>query len=245
MKKYLFVIPARLKSKRLPNKPIKLIKGLPMIVRTFLQCNKAIKKKNIVIATDSNKIVNVCKKYDIPSMLTTAKCLTGTDRVAEIAKKIKSQIYINLQGDEPIFPPADIKKFLKQALKYKKNILNAYCNVSSRNHFLDVNIPKLLFDKNENLIYMSRAPIPGNKKKKFYKAWRQVCIYSFPRNKLLLFNKMRSKTELEKIEDIEILRFIENGEKIKMVKLSNKSMSVDNKEDLKKVSLKIKKIDKT
>ena len=121
MREYLVVIPARLKSERLPEKPLIKLKKIPMIVRTFNQCKKAIPVKNIIVATDSDKIINVCKNYSIPNILIKKKCFTGTDRVAEVAKIIRSKIYINLQGDEPIFPKKDIKDFLKYAYKFRFN----------------------------------------------------------------------------------------------------------------------------
>ncbi len=234
MRKYLVVIPARLKSKRLPNKALLEIKGIPMVVRTFRQCKKAIPEKNIVVATDSNKIVYICKKFGVPTIMTSKKHLTGTDRIVEVSKKIKSELYINLQGDEPIFPYKDIKKFLKIAIKNKKEILNGYCRINSSKDYKNLNIPKLVFDQNKYLLYMSRSTIPGSKKFKFREAYRQVCIYSFPKDKLKHFN-YKKKTRFENIEDIEILRFLELGIRVKMIELSNKSIAVDTKKDLNKV----------
>ena len=101
--------------------------------------------------------------------------------------------------------------------------------------FVNPSIPKVVVDEKENLLYMSRSSIPGNKKNKLIKAWRQVCIYSFPREILLKITKKNKKSKLECIEDIEILRFIEKGLIVKMIKLSNKSLAVDTKNDLKKV----------
>ena len=109
--KYIVVIPARYKSKRLPGKPLAKIGGLPMIVRTYNQCAKVVSKDKIVVATDNLKIKNVCDEYNIKSIITSNKCLTGTDRVAEAAQKIRSKIYINVQGDEPTINPEDIRKF--------------------------------------------------------------------------------------------------------------------------------------
>ena len=94
----------------------------------------------------------------------------------------------------------------------------------------------MIFKKNGNLIYTSRAPIPSNKKKSFIKGWRQVCIYSFPYNSLKIFSSFKKKTLLEEIEDLELNRFIEIGYQVKMIKLSNKSMAVDTKSDLIKVN---------
>ena len=87
--KYIIVIPARFKSKRLPGKPLVNIGGLPMIVRTYNQCLKVVNKNKIIVATDSYKIKKVCDEYKIKSIITSNKCLTGTDRVAEVSKKTK------------------------------------------------------------------------------------------------------------------------------------------------------------
>tara|TARA_B100001057_G_scaffold475815_1_gene543037 strand:- start:993 stop:1715 length:723 start_codon:yes stop_codon:yes gene_type:complete len=234
MRKYLIIIPARLKSKRLPSKPLLEIKGIPMVVRTFRQCKKAIPEKNIIVATDSNKILSICKQFRVPTIMTSKKHLTGTDRIVEVSKKINSEIYINLQGDEPIFPSKDIKKFVKIALKNKKEILNGYCKINKLRDYKNLNIPKLVFDENNYLLYMSRSTIPASKKFQFKEAYKQVCIYSFPKDKLRKFQN-KKKTKFEKIEDIEILRFLELGHKVKMIRLSSKSISVDTKKDLARV----------
>ena len=179
--KQLIIIPARMGSKRLKNKPMINLKGKTMIERTFLQCAKAFDRNLIYVATDSITILNHCKKKNMNCILTSKNCLTGTDRVAEVANKIKVDSYINVQGDEPIFNPTDIKKLVKISKKYPDSILNGYCEISNIDLYKSVNIPKVVFSKNNNLLYMSRSPIPGNKKSIFKKAYRQVCAYVFPR----------------------------------------------------------------
>ena len=232
--KYIVVIPARFKSKRLPGKPLANIGGLPMIVRTYNQCAKVVSKDKIVVATDNLKIKNVCDEYNIKSIITSNKCLTGTDRVAEVAKKIKAKSYINVQGDEPIFNPKDIVKLMKMSKKYPNDILNGYSDIKSKKLFYSRNIPKVIFSKKKKLLYMSRSPIPGSKKKKFNKSYRQICAYVFPRKKLLKF-KSNVKSDFEMIEDIEILRFLELGFDVQMIKLTGSSISVDIKSDVKKI----------
>ena len=235
--KYLVVIPARFKSKRLPGKPLAIIGGLPMIVRTYNQCSKVVNKNKIIIATDSYKIKKVCDEYKIKSIITSNKCLTGTDRVAEVAKKIKCNFYINVQGDEPFFNPNDLKRLIKEAEKKPKEVINGYTEIKNKKLFFSSSIPKVVFDKKGYLLYMSRGSIPSNKTLKFKKAWRQVCAYSFPRKALFDFTKTKNKTPIESFEDIEILRFLEQGYKVKMIKMSNKSLAVDNNEDLKKAKI--------
>ena len=238
--KYLVVIPARYKSKRLPGKLLAKIGGLPMIVRTYNQCVKVVSKDNIIVATDSLKIKKVCEEYKIKSLITSSKCLTGTDRVTEVAKKIKCSFYINVQGDEPFFNPNDLKMLIKEAKKKPNEIINGYTEIKDKNLFFSSSIPKVVFDKKGNLLYMSRGPIPSNKALEFKKAWRQVCAYSFPRKALFGFSKTKNKTPIELFEDIEILRFLEQGYKVKMIKMSNKSLSVDNNEDLEKAKIYLK-----
>ena len=87
MSDFIIVIPARYKSKRLPGKPLIDIKGIPMIIRTYNQCKKAVDPSKILVATDDKRIFNLCKKNNINTMMTSNKCLTGTDRIAEVAKK--------------------------------------------------------------------------------------------------------------------------------------------------------------
>ena len=108
MLNFLIVIPARFKSSRLPGKPLIKLKGIPMLVRTYNQCLKCAPKKKIVVATDNQKIVNLCNKNKIPVIVTSKNCLTGTDRVAEAAEKLNYNIIVNLQGDEPLVDPDDI-----------------------------------------------------------------------------------------------------------------------------------------
>ena len=152
-KNFIVVIPARLKSNRLPGKPLIKISGVPMVVRTYLQCAKVVDKKLLYVATDSSKIKSVCEKYGIRTILTSSKCFTGTDRVAEVAKKIDSKVYINVQGDEPIFNPADLKKLIKFSLKNPKEIISGYCKITEERMYNDLNVPKVVLDKNNYLFH--------------------------------------------------------------------------------------------
>ena len=239
MNDYIVIIPARYNSRRLPGKPLIKIRGIPMIVRTYNQCKKVVPKSKILVATDDKRIKKTCDKFHINSIMTSKKCLTGTDRIAEVAMKIKKKFYINVQGDEPMCNPHDIKKIIKFATKFPNMVINGYTEIKNKKLFYSPNIPKVVFDNNENLIYMSRSPIPSNKKKIFVKGWRQICIYSFPYKSLKIFSLKRQKTLLESIEDIELNRFIELGLKVKMLKMSDKSIAVDTIEDLRKLQRKI------
>ena len=233
---FVLIIPARYNSSRFPGKPLTLLKGKSMIRRVYDQCLKAVPRDSIYVATEDRRIADHCKKNNIQFIMTSDECLTGTDRLCEVSKLVEADYYINIQGDEPLFNPNDIN-ILIQELSKQKNLYDVYCgycSIDSEDTFFSFNMPKVIFNKRKELIYMSRAPIPSNKKNEFRKGFRQVCGYAFSKKSLEIFD-IKSKTYFESIEDIELLRFIELGVKIKMVEMSKKSIPVDVKEDIKKV----------
>mgnify|MGYP006078375975 FL=1 len=237
MKEFLVVIPARYKSTRLPGKPLINIYGKTMIEWVYLRCKEVIQEENILIATDHIEIINKCKEKNLNYILTPTNCLTGTDRVCEVAKKVKAKYYINIQGDEPVFNSQDILLLISEVRKYNQyEVFGGYTAIKSKEDFFSVNIPKLVLNNIEELLYISRSSIPLNKANSFISANRQVCAYAFSYDGLINFSNTDKKTFLEEIEDIEILRFLESGIKVKMVKMSNKSISIDVKEDLKKLN---------
>lgn len=229
---YAIIIPARFESTRLPGKPLVDLCGVPMVVRTYRQCTKACPPEKIYVATDDEKVAKTCVQYGMQFLMTSNTCLTGTDRVAECISQINADIFINVQGDEPVFDPKDILKLINAAKKYPGEILNGFCEITDENQFRSDSVPKVVTRLDGRLLYISRSPIPSTKNHKFIKSWRQVCAYVFPRQSLEVFSKKKSKTTLEQIEDIEILRFLELGFEIRMIELSNLSVAVDLPEDV-------------
>lgn len=232
---YAVVIPARYQSSRFPGKPLAEICGLPMIIRTYQQCLKACPQDKIYVASDDERIRKSCEMHDINFLMTSSNCLTGTDRVAECIDHIDAEVFINVQGDEPIFNPADLKILVKAAECFPDEILNGYCLIKEEETFRNANVPKVVARPDGRLLYMSRAAIPTTKSQKFEIAYRQVCAYSFPRKALIEFSKQPHKTPLEEVEDIEIIRFLELGWEVRMIKMSDESIAVDIPEDIKKV----------
>ena len=235
--KFKIVIPARFKSSRLPGKPLKKILGKEMIIRVAEICKKVANKEDIIIATDHTKIKKICEKRNFKTVMTSKNCKTGTDRVFQAVKNIKNSFFINVQGDEPLIDPSDIKKIIIAKKKFKNHVICGYCDISYKNAISN-NVPKVVFNKHSNLIYISRSLIPGKKKSnkvQKLKYYKQVCIYAFNFSELKKFHKVQGKSIIENLEDIELLRFFDLGIPIKMVKVSNKSISVDIKRDLFKV----------
>lgn len=240
--KTLIVVPARYKSKRFPGKPLKKILKKELIIRVLEGCKKLISNKiSLIVATDDKKIFSKVKKNNFKAILTSPNCLTGTDRVAEVAKKINADIYINVQGDEPLINYKDIKKIIEAKKKYKDFVICGYSKINYDENVNNKNIPKVVINKKNDLLYISRSPIPSSKKKLKINYFKQVCIYGFNKNELRLFSKVKRKTKLEAYEDIEIIRFLEFGKKVKMVNLNSTSYAVDVPSDIKKIEKFIKK----
>ena len=233
---FVLIIPARYNSSRFPGKPLTLLKGKSMIRRVYEQCLKAVPKNSIYVATEDERIADHCKQNNIQYIMTSDECLTGTDRLCEVSKLVEADYYINIQGDEPLFNPIDIQNLIQELSKQKNlyDVYCGYCSIDTEDTFFSFNMPKVIFNKRKELIYMSRAPIPSNKNNKFKKGYRQVCGYAFSKKSLEIFD-IKSKTYFESIEDIELLRFLELGVKVKMVEMSKKSIPVDVKEDIEKV----------
>ena len=238
--KYCIIIPARYQSSRLPGKPLIDLNGLPMIVRTFRQCVKVCNQEIIYVATDDKRIKEVCLNYGIQVLMTSSDHLTGTDRIAECASRLEFENYINVQGDEPVFNPDDLQYLINKIDAYPGKILNGFCPIESESDYRSNSVPKVVFDNEKKLLYMSRSGIPGSKTNSYNGAWRQVCLYSFPREALRFFEKNKEKTQLECKEDIELIRFLEHGKEVIMIEMSNHSIPIDNKEDISKVLIAIK-----
>lgn len=233
--KFVVAIPARLKSTRLPGKPLIDILGKSMIQRTYEQCIKAVNRELVYVVTDSDVIKKHCEDRDMQVVMTSEKCLTGTDRIAEFSDHIDADYYINVQGDEPLINPDDIQLIINAIDSYPDEILNGYAPIDSEDDYRSFSVPKLVFRQDKKLMYMSRAAIPANKSNQFVMAYRQVCIYSFPKKSLKAFRSNNGKASVEGIEDIEILRFIELGYEVRMIEVSPNSISVDHATDVEKV----------
>ena len=230
-KDFIIVIPARWKSSRFPGKPLAQILGKSVIEYVYSSCLKATSKNNIIIATDDSRIKKFCISKNMNVVMSSKNCLTGTDRIIEISKKIKSKIYINVQGDEPLIKSNEIIKFIKIALRNKKKIIIGKSKID-KHKFKSKNIPKIVTDNKNRLLYISRACIPSGKKFEANTGYGQVNIYSYPRS--CLKNKYKNKkTFNEKKEDIEILRFLENGHNVFVKLMKGGTHPIDEKKDLK------------
>lgn len=235
-KRVLGVIPARYKSTRLPGKPLVEILGKPMIQRTYEQAKKSKALDDLIVATDDERIIEFCESVAIPVTKTSEDCLTGTDRVAEVAEKLDYDLYVNIQGDEPVIDPVAIDEVVKSYNYHGDEYLayNLYKEIENEEEFMSNTCIKVLVNENNELLYMSRYPVPFNKSTEEVKANKQVCVYGFTKKALSIF-AASTKTRNEKYEDIEILRFLDLNYKVKMMEVNYDSIAVDVPEDVKKV----------
>jgi 3-deoxy-manno-octulosonate cytidylyltransferase (CMP-KDO synthetase) len=240
--KTIIVIPARYKSSRFPGKPLVNLLGKPMIQWVAELSTRAVGQENVYIATDDIKIQTAVLAMGYQVVMTSERCLTGTDRLAEVAQQVDADIYINVQGDEPLVNPEDILKVIEAKKAYPNEVVNCYAIIGEDEDPHSVNIPKVIFTEDKRLVYMSRQALPGFKEQKnepqhYYK---QVCIYAFNRKELLAFGAYGKKSTLEQSEDIEIIRFLEWNQPIRMIATRPGSLAVDVPEDVIKVETALK-----
>ena len=232
----MIIIPARLSSSRLPNKVLADINGTPMIIHC---ANVAKKVDDVLIATDSKEVVEVCKKYGFEAVMTDKNHQSGSDRIKEAADIIglsDNDIVINMQGDEPFLEPEILEDVKNELLKNKNefNMVSCYKEISELDAE-DPNLVKVIIDKNSYAIYFSRSKIPYNRDNQPHTYKGHIGIYGFTKKTLDVFVNL--KGHLEHIEKLEQLRVIENGYKIKMIKVDTKSFGIDTKEDLEKARI--------
>ncbi len=242
--KKVVVIPARFKSTRYPGKPLVPLLGKPMILWVAELSARALGQDNVYIATDDQRIAELVETSGYNVVMTSENALTGTDRLAEAAEKIDAEVYINVQGDEPLVDPTDIRKICNKKIEKIDCVVNGYCWISDQEAPDNVNIPKVITNEAGRLVYMSRNAMPGYKdiQNAPLRYKKQVCIYAFTREELKSFKDFGRKSELEACEDIEILRYLEMNKQILMVETSGGSLAVDVPEDVAPVEAELKRV---
>ena len=238
-KKIIALIPTRLNSQRLPAKALLPINNLPLIIHVYRRTLLSKLIDDAIICCDDKKIVKVAKKYGAKVMLTSKHHVNGTERICEAYKKIskKFNLVLDIQGDEPLISPDHIDKIIKYHLKNNyADIVLPNLKIKSTNN---TNLVKLVTNKKNEVLYLSRANIPYEFKSKSKHLKKHLSIISFKPEALIKYGKS-NVSELEKIEDVELLRALEIGLKIKTVNLTGDSFSIDVFEDYTKAQVKIK-----
>ncbi len=237
--KIIGVIPARYASSRFPGKPLADICGKPMIWWVYQQCKKVDDFDEVYIATDDQRIMDAAEKYGMKAIMTSDKHKTGTDRIGEVAEKIPADLYVNIQGDEPMIEPETIRKAITPFYDNPSlEITNLMTKIHDPVDVVNFTVPKVIVNKDNVGVYLTRSTAPYPKGSIDYSYYKQVCVYGFKPDTLKFYcdyGKKYGKARVEAIEDIEILRFIENGYKVQYVEVDSCTVAVDTQNDLEKV----------
>ena len=232
------VIPARYGSTRLPGKPLIPIAGKPMIQHVFERTKKAQTVQRVVVATDDVRIVNAVHGFQGEALMTRSDHRTGTERVAEVAAHEEGDVFVNVQGDEPLIDPIAIDTAVGALLEDPPaQIATVATPVRHAADIMDPNVVKTVLDFDGHALYFSRAPIPwlrDPQSKVSVKYWKHLGLYVFERDALLEYATL-PLGDLERVEQLEQLRWLENGWKIRVAEVAHDALSVDVPEDVARV----------
>lgn len=232
------VIPARYGSTRLPGKPLVPLAGTPMIQRVYDRAKAAQRVHRVIVATDDARILQAVQAFGGEARMTRSDHRTGTERVAEVAAHESGDIFVNVQGDEPLLDPHAVDTAVEALLEDSQaSVATVATPIKTPADIMDPNVCKVVLDFDENALYFSRAPIPwvrDTHSKIQVRHWKHLGLYVFRRDALLEYPTL-PQGELERIEQLEQLRWLENGWKIKVAEVEHDAVSVDVPEDVARV----------
>jgi len=239
--KIVAVIPARMASTRFPGKPLADLLGLTMIEHVRRRVALSPVFSDVIVATCDQVIMDVVQRSGGHALMTAASYERCTERIAEAAEKLDADIIVNVQGDEPLVHPEMFNPLIVP-LKENKNLgcVNLMVEITSEEEYFNKNVVKVVCDLKGNAIFFSREPIPSAKlTSASFKKYKQLGIYAYRKDFLLKYNHL-SPTPLEIIESNDMLRIIENGFSVRMVKSEFPIFGVDTPADLEKIKILMK-----
>jgi 3-deoxy-manno-octulosonate cytidylyltransferase (CMP-KDO synthetase) len=230
--KVLIVIPARYRSSRFPGKPLADIHGKTMIQHVYEKARMARKASRVIVATDDLRIFSVVRNFGGEVIMTSPDHLNGTDRVIEVAEKIKGDIFINVQGDEPLIRPEDIDTLIEKMLVNKNCKVTTLCHAVSEEEAQNPNVVKVIRSGAGKALYFSRRLIPYVRENDTQtKYLKHIGIYGYTAEILAEYKKL-PYSHLEHLEKLEQLRLIEAGITIDIMETDRVAQGVDTPEDL-------------
>jgi len=236
--KVVVVIPARYGSTRLPGKPLVSLNGQPMIQRVYERAKSARRVDRVIVATDDDRIVKAVTSFGGEARMTRPDHRTGTERVAEVAAHVEGEVFVNVQGDEPLLDPAAVDTAVSALLEEPQAAVATVATpIKVPGDIMDPNVVKVVLDFDDNALYFSRAPIPWVRDTGSaiqVRHLKHLGLYVFQREALLEYPTL-PQGELERIEQLEQLRWLENGSKIRVAEVEHDAISVDVPEDVPRV----------
>ena len=236
--KFIGIIPARYESSRFPGKPLIDLKGKSMIQRVYEGAKKSEMLDEVIVATDDQRIVDEVENFGGKVVMTSTKHSTGSDRCGEIAKKVDTDVIINIQGDEPLIDSKQLDQLCSAFLDSQVSIATLGIKRSEE----DANNPnriKLVLNSNNDALYFSRSAIPNTNNSvpsgiNDFDFYRHIGVYGYKKETLLELINLE-KTKLEQVESLEQLRWLYHGYSIRVVKTNIETPNIDVPEDVEKV----------
>jgi 3-deoxy-manno-octulosonate cytidylyltransferase (CMP-KDO synthetase) len=228
------IIPARFGSTRLAQKMLIKVCGKSIIQRTYENAIKSKKLSDVIVATDDERIMAEVESFSGKAMLTDVNHVSGTDRIAEVAAKVPADVYVNIQGDEPLIDGNDIDKLIESFNDNNVDIATLAYKINAKEAKIP-DVVKVITDKNDFALYFSRSVIPFDRDNVGFDIYyKHIGIYAYKKD--ILFNYVALPvSELENAEKLEQLRALQEGYKIKVILTENETIAIDVKEDIDKL----------
>lgn len=234
------IIPARWQSSRFPGKPLARIAGKPMLQRVFEQCRKARRLDATLVATDDRRIFDAAREFGAPVVMTRSTHPSGTDRIAEAARRISADIILNVQADEPLISPRAIDKLAGALSEGDAPMATLATPIRDGRAWRDPNVVKVVVNRYGFALYFSRSMIPYPRDTRARpKLLKHLGIYAYRREFLLRWPRL-GVTPLERVERLEQLRALEHGVPLLVLETSWDSVAVDTPGDLRRVEARLR-----
>ncbi len=224
------VIPARYGSSRFLGKPLADICGRPMIWWVYTQVSRSQRIENVYVATDSGEIRKVCEQYGLACVMTSEAHRTSTERLYEVAGKIPADVYVCVNGDEPLIDPAVVERVIPETPEgfFAANLMT---KIHTPAEAVDETNIKVVTDRQGHALFFSRSPIPHPKASLAFDYYKHLGVLAYSPEALRFFAQTE-KGPIEAVEDINELRFVENGKPLRMIPVETRTLSVDTPKDL-------------
>jgi len=234
--KIVAVIPARYGSSRFEGKPLADIAGSPMIAWVYKRVARSRKIAEVYVATDDQRIADACQAHGLNYIMTSPDHRSSTARVHEVAEQVQADLYICINGDEPLIDHRDIEAIIPDAAPGEgPYAANLTCRMVAPAEVIDSTNIKVVFDETGRAIFFSRSPIPYPKSALHFDYFKHVGVLAYNKAALDYFVG-RPRGPIETVEDINELRFIEGGAPLQMIVVEpSKSLSVDTPKDLREI----------
>ena len=228
------VIPARLASQRLPRKVLREVAGRALVLRVYDAAKRSPHLSDLLIATDSRDVVAMCAAQGVPAVVTSPDHPSGTDRVWEVAQNRAADVYVNIQGDEPLITPGHIERLVQPFLSQPETQVTTLCIRATDDELPNPAVNKVVIGIDGYALYFSKYPIPYDRDGRGTPRYKHIGLYAYRRTALEAFHAL-PPSPLELTERLEQLRFLEHGIRIRVVETDEPTIGVDTEDDLRAV----------